>query len=111
MTNFFQILALLWVKNDNFFANFLAKIFKNHNIGRRYSIKNCLYEAVLQNIISNCSCMPSFVKKNPKKIKICTGLDQVPILPTKSYKYRFTYVCNYKYVFVTCTVYVYFCYF
>jgi len=28
--------------------------------GYRYSIKNCLYEAVIDRIVNNCSCFPSF---------------------------------------------------
>ena len=28
--------------------------------GYRYSMSNCLYESVIQNIIENCSCIPAF---------------------------------------------------
>ena len=42
-------------------------------MGYRYSIKNCLYEGVLQKIISECSCLPSFVELNRKNLPICTG--------------------------------------
>jgi hypothetical protein len=37
MVKFLHILALFCVKNANLFANFLAKIFKNNNIGPRSS--------------------------------------------------------------------------
>ncbi len=40
--------------------------------GYRYSIKNCLYEAVIQKIIKNCSCFPS-TASNVKNLEICTG--------------------------------------
>ena len=41
--------------------------------GYRYSIKNCLYEGVLQKIISECSCLPSFVELNNHNLSICIG--------------------------------------
>ena len=41
--------------------------------GYRYSIMNCLYEGVLQMIITNCSCLPSFVEYNIKNYTICMG--------------------------------------
>lgn len=41
--------------------------------GYRYSIKNCLYEGVLQKIISECYCLPSFVELNVHNLPICIG--------------------------------------
>lgn len=41
--------------------------------GYRYSVKNCLYEGALQKIITNCSCLPSFVEYNHNKLEICVS--------------------------------------
>ena len=41
--------------------------------GYRYSIKNCLYEGVLQKIISQCKCLPSYVELNLHNLSICKG--------------------------------------
>jgi len=41
--------------------------------GFRYSVKNCLYESVIQHIITNCSCFPAFVEYNIKNIPYCSG--------------------------------------
>ena len=44
--------------------------------GFRYSNKNCLYEAVIQKIITNCACLPSFaLGRKPGNIKVCQGRD------------------------------------
>jgi hypothetical protein len=42
--------------------------------GYRYSHINCLYQAVIEKIIQNCSCLPSFAKGRAKeKIGLCHG--------------------------------------
>ena len=41
--------------------------------GFRYSIMNCLYEGVLQKIMSNCSCLHASSEYNLKNITLCTG--------------------------------------
>ena len=41
--------------------------------GFRYSMMNCLYEGVLQKIISNCSCLHSSADFNFLNLTICTG--------------------------------------
>ncbi len=33
----------------------------SYNKSFRYAMKNCLYEAVLEKIIENCTCKPTFV--------------------------------------------------
>ena len=40
----------------------MLQLFDDYNyfLGYRYSIRNCLYEAVIENIISNCKCLPSY---------------------------------------------------
>lgn len=41
--------------------------------GYRYSLKNCLYESVIQQIIENCVCFPPFVGYKVSKLEFCTG--------------------------------------
>ena len=41
--------------------------------GFRYSMMNCLYEGVLQKIMSNCSCLHSSADFNVLNLTICTG--------------------------------------
>ena len=47
-----------------------------YEFGFHYSMQNCLYEAVLQKILQNCSCKPKFVSfklKNKTDVTICSG--------------------------------------
>ena len=37
--------------------------------GFKYNMKNCLYESVLEKIITNCTCKPVFVNF---KLKVCS---------------------------------------
>ena len=42
--------------------------------GYRYSHNNCLYQAVIENTIKNCSCLPSFAQGRRKEdIELCRG--------------------------------------
>jgi hypothetical protein len=56
MIIFFQNLASFRVKNANFFANFLAKIFKkNHNIGPRSPCSGSWLSVTLPHTLSSSS--------------------------------------------------------
>jgi hypothetical protein len=59
--------------------------------GYRYSNKNCLYEAIIEKIITECKCLPNFAmgRKPSGKIKSCQGrqlncaLDWVKLMGNK----------------------------
>ena len=52
------------------------KYFKRER-GFRYSMYNCLYESLLENVFSNCSCIPNFASikfpELPDDFHVCTG--------------------------------------
>ena len=43
-------------------------LYMRHNVGYISSMKNCLYESVLERIVKNCSCKPAFVNFNMVKV-------------------------------------------
>ena len=44
----------------------------NVNNQTRYSIKNCLYEAVIHKILENCRCLPNYaLGRNQKNVEVC----------------------------------------
>ena len=55
---------------------FRLKYFK-YEMGFRYSMGNCLYESLLENILSNCNCIPNFVNMGIdipyNDIDVCRG--------------------------------------
>jgi hypothetical protein len=48
------------IERDCYFDGEFELLILSHSQGYRYSIRNCLYEAVIENILSHCSCRPSY---------------------------------------------------
>ena len=46
--------------------------YMRYHMGYMSSMKNCLYESVLEMIIKNCSCKPAFVNFNIGQVVLCT---------------------------------------
>ena len=58
-------------KSRDFFFKYMT-----YDQGFRYSMNNCLYESVLEVILSDCKCIPSFVNFNVSSAnitQICRG--------------------------------------
>ena len=48
------------IERDCYFDGEFELLILNHAQGYRYSIRNCLYEAVIENILTHCSCRPNY---------------------------------------------------
>ena len=59
------IYALSPEKRDCYTDNEIKLLALNEEDGYRYSLQNCLHEAVIQNVVFNCSCIPMFVEPEP----------------------------------------------